>query len=102
MFAYGLGSSGIFGSWAANDDRAGVNLLPDLSAAIMQRIAAQVEETKRPGDIAVASIHWGGNRIEAKLVAFRREQKDKGQVACFIIPLCVSLTSIPYFFPIQR
>ena len=38
-----------------------MNLLPDLSPATLQQIAAQVEAVKRPADVVVASIHWGGN-----------------------------------------
>lgn len=61
VFGYGLTSSGIPPNWAATADRQGVNLLPDLSTATVRRIAEQVGQAKRPGDVVVASIHWGGN-----------------------------------------
>jgi poly-gamma-glutamate capsule biosynthesis protein CapA/YwtB (metallophosphatase superfamily) len=61
VFAFGTGSSGIPRDWAAAADRPGVNRLPDLSQASVERIAAQVRAVKRPGDIVVASVHWGGN-----------------------------------------
>jgi poly-gamma-glutamate capsule biosynthesis protein CapA/YwtB (metallophosphatase superfamily) len=61
VFAFGLESSGIPFFWVAGDKAPGVNLLPDLSAPTVARIAAQVQAAKQPGDIAVASIHWGGN-----------------------------------------
>ena len=35
--------------------------MPDLSETTVERIRQQVDELKRPGDIVVASIHWGGN-----------------------------------------
>jgi poly-gamma-glutamate synthesis protein (capsule biosynthesis protein) len=54
-------SSGVPWNWAASTDRPGVNLLPDLSERTAARIAGQVHRAKRPGDVVVASIHWGGN-----------------------------------------
>ena len=42
-------------------ERAGVNLLTELSDAAIRRIAARVGSEKRPGDVVVASIHWGEN-----------------------------------------
>lgn len=61
VFAFGAASSGIPARWGAAAAGAGVNLLPDLSAAAVERIGAQVRKVKRPGDVVVASIHWGGN-----------------------------------------
>jgi poly-gamma-glutamate synthesis protein (capsule biosynthesis protein) len=61
VFAFGWTDSGIPRSWAADAERAGVHLLPDLSGRTVEGIAGMVREEKRPGDIAVASIHWGAN-----------------------------------------
>lgn len=61
VFGFGHESSGIPRPWAANSDRAGVNLLPDLSEDTLRRIAKQIAEVKQKGDWVVASIHWGGN-----------------------------------------
>ncbi len=61
IFSFGSTTSGVPVDWAATPQRPGVNLLPDLSEATVARIAAQVRAVKRPGDIAVASIHWGSN-----------------------------------------
>jgi poly-gamma-glutamate synthesis protein (capsule biosynthesis protein) len=61
VFASGERYSGIAHAWLATPSRPGIDLLPDLSAATVDRIAARVDGTKKPGDIAVASIHWGGN-----------------------------------------
>ena len=61
VFAFGSETSGIPREWAASDSRPGVNLLPDLSRATVDHIAQEVAAVKRPGDIVVASIHWGGN-----------------------------------------
>jgi poly-gamma-glutamate synthesis protein (capsule biosynthesis protein) len=61
VFSYGLRTSGVPVSWAASEDQAGVNLLLDLSDQTVLHIKANVEGVKQPGDIVVASIHWGGN-----------------------------------------
>lgn len=61
VFAYGTESSGIPRDWAATDARSGVALLEDLSAATVRGIATEVRGHKRPGDLAVVSLHWGGN-----------------------------------------
>lgn len=61
VFAFGSETSGIPWTWAAQRQRSGVNLLPDLSEKTVERIAGQVRAVKQPGDLVVASIHWGGN-----------------------------------------
>ncbi len=61
VFSFGLETSGIPAVWAASGNRPGVNLLQDLSDKTLRRIGDKIHEVKRPGDIAVASIHWCGN-----------------------------------------
>jgi poly-gamma-glutamate synthesis protein (capsule biosynthesis protein) len=61
VFAFGSPTSGIPWEWAATDDRPGVNLLEDVSEESARRIGSQVHQVKRPGDVIVASIHWGDN-----------------------------------------
>ncbi len=61
VFAWGFDSSGVPAEWAATPTRAGVSFLDDLSSASMQRVADTVHATKRPGDLAVVSLHWGSN-----------------------------------------
>ncbi len=61
IFSFGAQTSGIPSIWAAPPDRPGVNLLEDLSETAVRRVLAQVQRVKRAGDVAVASIHWGGN-----------------------------------------
>lgn len=61
VFACGTDDSGIPPSWAAGDHHPGVNRLPDLSERTADRIGSSVRALKRPGDVAVLSIHWGGN-----------------------------------------
>lgn len=61
VFSCGTTSSGIPEEWAARHGKVGVNLLADLSRRTVDQIAVDVHRIKRPGDIAVISIHWGGN-----------------------------------------
>lgn len=85
IFAYCLEDSGVPRTWAASPAGSGVNLLADLSEATAERIAAQVAAVKRPGDIAVASIHWGGNwgyEIPAAQIAFAHALIDGAGIDC--------------------
>ena len=63
VFVFGLGSttSGIPLSWSAEDDRPGLYVIEAQRTDPIPRLAQQIEKMKRPGDIAIASIHWGGN-----------------------------------------
>ncbi|MGH3465874.1 MAG: CapA family protein [Kribbellaceae bacterium] len=61
VFAFGMVSSGIPPGWAATDERPGVHLVPEPSTAAAEQIAEAVRQAKEPGDVAVASIHWGSN-----------------------------------------
>jgi poly-gamma-glutamate synthesis protein (capsule biosynthesis protein) len=54
-------SSGVPDHWAALTEEPGVNLLPDLSDETAGDVAAGVARRKLTGDVAVLSIHWGGN-----------------------------------------
>lgn len=55
-------SSGVPESWAARRDRPGVWLIRDPAQRdVADDVAAQVLADKRPGDIAIVSMHWGSN-----------------------------------------
>jgi poly-gamma-glutamate synthesis protein (capsule biosynthesis protein) len=54
-------SSGVPDHWAALTEEPGVCLLPDLSDETAVDVASRVGRHKLPGDVAVLSIHWGGN-----------------------------------------
>ncbi|NIR58710.1 MAG: CapA family protein [Gammaproteobacteria bacterium] len=60
VFSLGSESSGIPGAWAATARRPGVWLL-DEAAGDSGTLAERVRAHKRPGDVAVASLHWGPN-----------------------------------------
>ncbi len=73
VFSYGLTSSGIPLSWAAMENRPGVNFLRGLAERNVQSIKQAVDALKREGDIVVVSIHWGGNwgyHIPREQIAF--------------------------------
>jgi poly-gamma-glutamate capsule biosynthesis protein CapA/YwtB (metallophosphatase superfamily) len=79
--AAGTQSSGIPPAWAATPDRPGVNLLPDLSLTAADELADQLEHAKRPGDIAIVSIHWGSNwgyEVPADHIGFAHRLIDRG------------------------
>jgi poly-gamma-glutamate synthesis protein (capsule biosynthesis protein) len=61
VFSFGSTTSGIPGQWGATPNRPGVNLVEDLSESTARHLASQMRGVKQPGDVTVASIHWGGN-----------------------------------------
>jgi poly-gamma-glutamate capsule biosynthesis protein CapA/YwtB (metallophosphatase superfamily) len=61
MFSWATPDSGVPPSWSATAERAGIALLPDLNEASAQQVAALVTRQRRPGDLVVVSLHWGGN-----------------------------------------
>lgn len=80
-FSLATDSSGVPSDWAAGAHRPGVNLLVELSPEAALRVAGHVRTFKRPGDLAVASIHWGGNwgyEVPAEQVQFARHLIDGG------------------------
>ncbi len=81
LFSFGSTSSGIPREWNASALRPGVNLLDDLSEAAAARISEQMRQFKRPSDLLVASIHWGGNwgyEIPREQIAFAHRLIDEG------------------------
>jgi poly-gamma-glutamate synthesis protein (capsule biosynthesis protein) len=79
VFAFGTPTSGIPLTWAATADRAGVHVVPELSAAAVRALSTTVRDRKQPGDIAVASIHWGSNwgyTIPEQHIAFAHQLID--------------------------
>ncbi|WP_243345647.1 CapA family protein [Parabacteroides sp. FAFU027] len=61
IYSCGTLYSGVPEEWAATANRAGVNLLPDLTEKVFQRIKEKIESVRKNGDIVVFSIHWGAN-----------------------------------------
>ncbi|WP_433253820.1 CapA family protein [Streptosporangium sp. CA-135522] len=81
VFSFGTASSGIPPGWAAARDRAGVDFVPEPSDAHAAEVADRVRQAKRPGDIAVASVHWGSNwgyGVSRDQIRFARALLDGG------------------------
>jgi poly-gamma-glutamate synthesis protein (capsule biosynthesis protein) len=81
VFAFSSTTSGIPWEWAVTEGRTGVNCLTDLSDETARRVAGRVRRIKQPGDVAVASIHWGGNwgyDIPEEQIRFARRLIDEG------------------------
>ena len=79
--ALGSPTSGIPSSWAATESRPGVHLLPDLSERTADTLGAALADVRRPGDLVLASIHWGGNwgyQVSAQQVRFAHRLIDSG------------------------
>lgn len=61
IYSAGSSDAGVRQNWAAGEDQPGVSYLgwldPDSTRGLEDRIRAE----KRPGDLAVASVHIGGN-----------------------------------------
>jgi poly-gamma-glutamate synthesis protein (capsule biosynthesis protein) len=60
VFGMGSESSGIPMEWAATPASSGLLVVED-RPDFLEEMGALVAAWKRPGDCAVASIHWGGN-----------------------------------------
>lgn len=54
-------SSGVDLAWGAGPDRPGVGLAQTMSESSLERVARALDGDRRPGDVVVASIHWGPN-----------------------------------------
>ena len=83
VFSFGLNTSGIPASWAASEDKPGVNLLKNLSDKTVWQIKEKVEKVKQGGDIVIASIHWGSNwgyKIPSKQIEFAHKLIDDAGV----------------------
>jgi len=83
VYAFGTTDSGIPGGWAASGREPGINLLPDLSRRRAARLAREIAQVRRTGDIVLVSIHWGSNwgyEVPRAHVAFAHRFIDEGGV----------------------
>ena len=83
IFALAFPDSGVPQSWAALAGRPGVNLVTDSSSKAVNTMTAEIARLRRPGDIVVASIHWGGNwgyRISREGQTFAHALIDSGLI----------------------
>jgi poly-gamma-glutamate capsule biosynthesis protein CapA/YwtB (metallophosphatase superfamily) len=60
VFSFASPTSGVPRNWAATATAAGVNLLSGFTDDSVARAAEQIA-VRQPGDLVIASIHWGSN-----------------------------------------
>ena len=81
LFSFGSSTSGIPEGWKATSISPGVNLLDDLSEATAARVCDEMRAHQQPGDLIIASIHWGGNwgyEIPREQVEFAHRLIEEG------------------------
>lgn len=81
VFALGMTSSGIPGSWAATADLAGVAYVPAATAEAAAVVVERVRRVRSPGDLVVVSVHWGSNwgyHVPREQIRFARALVDGG------------------------
>jgi poly-gamma-glutamate synthesis protein (capsule biosynthesis protein) len=81
LFSFGSTTSGIPHEWKTTGVSPGVNLLDDLSEATAARVCDQMRAYQGPGDLIIASIHWGGNwgyEIPREQIAFAHRLIEEG------------------------
>lgn len=75
VFGMGSLSSGIPWDWGAGAERPGVHLVDETETATIESLRRLVDAHVRPGDLVVASIHWGpnwGSAVSDEQVVFAR------------------------------
>ena len=81
VFAIGMATSGIPPGWAATADRSGVDFVAEPSAAAADEVVQRVLTSRRPGDVVVVSVHWGGNwgyGVSSEEITFAHRLVDGG------------------------
>ncbi|WP_128376326.1 CapA family protein [Streptomyces cavernae] len=81
VLALGMRSSGIPPDWAATAERPGVAYVAEPSAAAADETVRRIQRVKRPGDLAVVSVHWGSNwgySVPREQIRFARALVDGG------------------------
>lgn len=61
LFSCASPTAGILPAWSADEDRPGVNFLPDFSEKTAEKVAGQIRRYRQKNDRVIVSIHWGGN-----------------------------------------
>ena len=79
--ACGSPTAGVPSSWAATPQHPGVNLIIESDIDAADALADRAQELRRPGDIAVVSVHWGSNwgyHVPDAQVRFAHRLVDRG------------------------
>ncbi len=81
VFSLATRSSGVPERWAATAERAGVNLVREVTGTDAVTLARSMSAQKQAGDILVASVHWGSNwgySVPANHIDFAHRLIDGG------------------------
>jgi len=81
VVAVGSWTAGIPRDWRATAHRPGLDLVDVFNAAEAESVAARLAAEKRPGDVGIVSIHWGGNwghDVDDAFVRFAHRLVDGG------------------------
>jgi poly-gamma-glutamate synthesis protein (capsule biosynthesis protein) len=81
LFSFGSTTSGISEDWKATSISPGVTLLDDLSEQTAARVCDEMRAHQQPGDLLIASIHWGGNwgyEIPREQIVFAHNLIEQG------------------------
>ncbi len=84
VYSLASSTSGTQKKWAATHERAGVNLLRDLSDTSAKSITSCVSADCRADDIVVVSVHWGPNwgyEIDSEQRKFAHTLLDGGRIS---------------------
>ncbi len=82
--AVALPTSGVPEAWAAGPNTPGVHFMPDLSSQSLAQLVDAMGADRRVDDVAVVSIHWGGNwgyEVPAQQRDFARRLIDQAGVS---------------------
>lgn len=83
IFGFASACSGIPRHWGAGARKSGVNLIPSLTTEEAESVAETMYGVRKPGDVIIASIHWGANwgyDIPEEQVRFAHRLIDTGAV----------------------
>jgi poly-gamma-glutamate capsule biosynthesis protein CapA/YwtB (metallophosphatase superfamily) len=83
VYAFASPTSGVPRRWMAGARKPGIQLLPSLSPSAADEVVERIGAARRPHDLVVLSIHWGGNwghEIPHEQVAFAHRVIDGGAV----------------------
>jgi poly-gamma-glutamate synthesis protein (capsule biosynthesis protein) len=84
VFSFASPTSGVPRNWAATATAPGVNLLSGFADESVARTAEQIAGIRQPGDLVIASIHWGANwgyEIPEEHRRFARALIDRANVS---------------------
>src|SRR5262245_22250494 len=89
LFSFGSTTSGIPEDWKATSTLPGVKLRDDLSEQTAARVCDEMRAHQQPGDLLIASIHWGGNwgyEIPREQIVFAHHLIEQALPSCMGTP----------------